>query len=173
MATHSYPGYGYGIRYDYGMFAQNIINGEQIEQPESWLKNGNPWEIERPTILYPIAFGGKLQPIKDDKGHEKNQWIPDEHVMAMAYDMPISGYNTETVLNLRLWSARATKGFDFSHFNQGNYIEAVRNKTLTETLSRVLYPMDNTLTETRASIKTRILFCQCVIAGYCLSLCSG
>ncbi len=143
IATLDLPATGYGIRYEYGMFRQQIENGEQREQPENWLAAGNPWEFSRPEVRYLIRFGGQVQVSTDETGRLKHQWGGGDEVMAMAFDTPIPGYHTETVNNLRLWSARASSDFDLGCFNQGNYIKAVERKTLSENLSKVLYPDDS------------------------------
>jgi len=142
LATHDYPAIGYGIRYEYGMFNQQIENGEQVEHPENWLRYGNPWEIERPGVMFPVRFGGRILDFRNAQGQTESQWVDAEEVLAMAFDVPVSGYRTESVGNLRLWSARSTQDFNFDYFNEGNYVEAVRDKTRSENLSKVLYPND-------------------------------
>ncbi len=144
LATLRLPGYGYGIRYEYGMFRQAIENGQQVEHPDNWLRYGNPWEFPRPEVLYPVRFGGHVVEYNDDAGQPHYHWIDTEDVMAMAFDTPIPGYDVETVNNMRLWSARATRDFDLRYFNEGNYIKAVEDKTHSENLSKVLYPNDTT-----------------------------
>lgn len=144
MASLGVAGFGYGIRYDFGMFTQHVENGWQVESPENWLRYGNPWEFPRPGIIYPVRFGGHVVHYKDVLGHERSQWMDAEEVMAMAYDVPIPGFDGKTVNHLRLWSAKSTREFDLKYFNAGNYIEAVRDKNESETLSKVLYPSDIT-----------------------------
>jgi starch phosphorylase len=144
MATLGVAGFGYGIRYDYGMFTQHVENGWQVESPENWLRYGNPWEFPRPGVIFPVRFGGHVIHYKDVLGQTRAQWMDTEEVMAMAYDVPIPGYDGKTVNNLRLWSAKSTREFDLKYFNAGNYIEAVRDKNESETLSKVLYPSDLT-----------------------------
>ena len=144
LATHGYPGYAYGIRYEFGMFTQRIEHGKQVEQPENWLRYGNPWEFERPGAIYPVRFGGRLIRTKEESGVERPRWVDTDDVIAMAFDMPISGYRSPTVTNLRLWAARSSRDLDLDNFNEGNYIEAVRDKTVSENLSKVLYPNDAT-----------------------------
>jgi starch phosphorylase len=144
MATLGIAGFGYGIRYDYGMFTQHVENGWQVESPENWLRYGNPWEFPRPGVIFPVHFGGRVVHYKDVLGQDRAQWMDTEEVMAMAYDVPIPGYGGKTVNNLRLWSAKSTREFDLRYFNAGNYIEAVRDKNESETLSKVLYPSDMT-----------------------------
>ncbi|MCK5296182.1 MAG: glycogen/starch/alpha-glucan phosphorylase [Alphaproteobacteria bacterium] len=158
MATQGYPGYGYGIRYEYGMFNQEIRDGKQVEHPENWLRYGNPWETSRPDVRYRVHFFGRVILKRDENGREVREWVDTERVTAQAYDMPVSGYDSETVATMRLWSARATRDFDLYNFNEGNYIEAVREKTLTETLSRVLYPMDSTLMGQELRLKQEYFF---------------
>ena len=135
MATLNIPAYGYGIRYDYGIFTQKIENGFQIETPDHWLRYGNPWEICRSEHLYPIYFYGKLK--------EGDKWVETEEVMAMPYDVPVPGYQNNVVNSLRLWQAKSPKGFNLSYFNHGNYIRAVEDIATTENISKVLYPNDN------------------------------
>ncbi len=158
LFTHDYPGIGYGIRYEYGMFTQRIEEGQQIEQPENWLRFGNPWEVARASVLYRVRFGGKNLCFRNADGQEVCQWVDAEEVMAMAFDNPVSGFSTPTVGNLRLWSARATREFDLHTFNQGNYVEAVRNKTLSETLSKVLYPNDKSQDGQELRLKQEYFF---------------
>jgi glycogen phosphorylase len=144
MATLGIAGFGYGIRYEYGMFTQHIEDGWQVESPENWLRYGNPWEFPRPGVIYPVRFGGRVLHYRDGAGRECSQWVDCEEVMAMAFDIPVPGYGGRTVNNLRLWSAKSTREFDLKYFNAGNYIEAVRDKNESETLSKVLYPSDLT-----------------------------
>ncbi len=158
LATHDYPGFGYGIRYDYGMFNQRIAEGEQVEQPENWLRYGNPWEFERPNVIHLIKFHGQVITFKDNDGREVTQWIGTDDVVAMAIDLPISGYESSGVANLRLWTARSTREFDLQHFNEGNYLEAVRDKSLSENISRVLYPNDKTQVGQELRLKQEYFF---------------
>ncbi|MGD9786713.1 MAG: glycogen/starch/alpha-glucan phosphorylase [Sulfuricellaceae bacterium] len=158
MATLRLPGYGYGIRYDYGMFYQRIENGYQVEHPDNWLRYGNPWEFARPEVLFPVKFGGRVVQYQDEHGTLLNHWVDTEDIMAMAYDMPIPGYNTNTVNNLRLWSAKATRDFDLKYFNEGNYIKAVEDKNESENLSKVLYPADTTEMGRELRLKQQYFF---------------
>ena len=112
MATMGVPGYGYGIRYEYGMFRQSIENGQQVEHPDNWLRYGNPWEFPRPEVLYQVRFHGRVVDFADGHGGTRHQWVDTDDVMAMAYDYPIPGYDTSTVNNMRLWAAKATRDFD-------------------------------------------------------------
>lgn len=143
MATLKLPAFGYGIRYEYGIFKQLIDNGYQVEQPDHWLATGNPWETLRREINYRIKYFGKVISHKDDKGNLWFDWVDTEDVIAMGYDIPVPGYNTDNVNNLRLWAARSTDEFSFQEFNRGNYLQAVENKSTDENISKVLYPNDS------------------------------
>lgn len=143
MATLELPGYGYGIRYDYGIFFQRIVNGYQHETPDNWLRYGNPWEIERPEYIYVVKFYGQVDQYEDSNGVLRTDWIDTEDVVAMAYDTPIPGYRNNTVNNLRLWAAKATREFNLEYFNHGDYDRAVDEKIQSENISKVLYPKDD------------------------------
>lgn len=143
MATMSLPAYGYGIRYEYGMFYQKIINGAQAEFPDNWLRYGNPWEFDRQEHLRQIKFHGRVESYRDEQGETRYSWIDTTDVMALAYDFPVPGYGNETVNTMRLWSAKSTRDFELGSFNQGNYIGAVESKMRTENISKVLYPADH------------------------------
>ena len=140
MATLELPAFGYGIRYEYGIFEQDIVNGYQVEKADNWLKLGNPWEIMRRNLIFKVKFYGRI--IQDRDNHLKFNWVDTQDVNALAYDIPIPGYGTNTVNNLRLWEAKATSSFNFQDFNTGNYVAAVAGKTDSETISKVLYPND-------------------------------
>ncbi len=143
MATMSLPAYGYGIRYEYGMFYQKIINGAQAEFPDNWLRYGNPWEFDRQEHLHQIKFHGRVESYLDEEGARRYNWVDTTDVMALAYDFPVPGYGNETVNTMRLWSAKSTRDFELGSFNQGNYIGAVESKMRTENISKVLYPADH------------------------------
>jgi len=143
MATLDLPGQGYGIRYEYGMFNQRIKNGQQVERPDNWLRFGNPWEFQRPERMYPVKFFGRVVQYPDGEDSISYHWVDGETVMAMAYDLPIPGYGTETVNNLRLWAAKAAREFNLESFNAGDYLSAVQDKNVSESLSKVLYPNDS------------------------------
>ena len=143
MATMSLPAYGYGIRYEYGMFYQKIINGAQAEFPDNWLRYGNPWEFDRQEHLHQIKFNGRIESYCDERGDTRYRWVDTTDVMALAYDFPIPGYGNQTVNTMRLWSAKSTRDFELGSFNQGNYIGAVESKMRTENISKVLYPADH------------------------------
>jgi starch phosphorylase len=158
MATLDIPGYGYGIRYEYGMFSQHIDGGRQVEHPDNWLRYGNPWEFPRPEVLFQVKFGGRVVDYTDVNGELRHHWVDTDDVMAMAYDSPIPGYNTTTVNNMRLWSAKSTRDFDLKYFNEGNYIRAVEDKNSSENLSKVLYPDDSTAMGRELRLKQQYFF---------------
>ena len=158
MATLGIPGYGYGIRYEYGMFTQAIEDGHQVEHPDNWLRYGNPWEFPRPEILYQVKFHGHVVSYADEHGKHCCHWVDTDDVMAMAYDYPIPGYGTETVNNMRLWAAKASRDFDLRYFNEGNYIKAVEDKNESENLSKVLYPDDTTRMGRELRLKQQYFF---------------
>ncbi len=141
-ATLNYPVVGYGIRYEYGMFHQSLEQGRQIESPDHWLRDGNPWELERPDHRRRIQFHGRTEYYTDDAGARHARWVDTSDVYALAYDMPIPGYKTQTVNTLRLWKATATDEFNLNEFNAGDYSEAVAEKNLAEQITMVLYPND-------------------------------
>ena len=145
MATLRIPAMGYGIRYEYGIFKQVLQNGVQKEYADNWLRYGNPWEIPRAERLFPVRFRGRVETVTAPDGRTVARWVDTEDVMAMAYDIPVPGYRNDCVNTLRLWSAKATREFDFSYFNQGDYVQALHDKTANENISRVLYPNDTML----------------------------
>jgi glycogen phosphorylase len=142
-ATLALPFSGYGIRYEYGSFTQRIQDGWQVEAPDNWLRYRNPWEIARPDALYPVEFYGRVERSRDGQGRDRAHWVETEGVMAMAYDTPILGHRNDTVNTLRLWSAKATREFDLARFNAGEYVRAVEDKVRSESISKVLYPIDD------------------------------
>lgn len=144
LATMNYPAWGYGIRYTYGMFQQQILDGYQAEFPDYWLTFGNPWEIERLDVFYPIHFYGRISEYTDHAGRIRYRWEAGETVFAVAYDTPIPGYNTYNTINIRLWSSKPSKEFDLASFNQGDYYKAIEDKQRSENITSVLYPNDNT-----------------------------
>ena len=154
MATLGIPGYGYGIRYDYGMFRQTIVNGQQVEVPDYWLTHGNPWEFARPEVVYKVQFGGHV--VKEGTRH---RWVDTHNVLAMAYDTIVPGYGTEATNTLRLWSAKATEEIDLNAFNRGNYFAAVESKNHSENVSRVLYPDDSTPSGRELRLHQEYFFC--------------
>ncbi len=143
MATLELPAYGYGIRYEYGIFSQKLKDGCQVEEPDRWLRFGNPWEIERPEYSYPVKFYGKVHQYTDENGRLQFDWVDTEYILAMAYDIPVPGYQNNTVNNLRLWAAKSSYAFNLDYFNHGDYEKAVLDKVESETISRVLYPRED------------------------------
>ena len=160
MSTLDLAAMGYGIRYDYGIFRQRIVDGQQVEEPDHWLKDGYPWEISRPEYAQTVAFGGHVECARSEDGSLRWQWYPDVQVQGVPYDLPIVGYN-HAVNTLRLWSARALDEFDLADFNQGSYVEAVENKVLAENLTKVLYPNDNTMAGKELRLKQQYFFVAC------------
>lgn len=142
-ATLNLPVIGYGIRYEYGMFRQEIENGYQLEEPDHWLRDGNQWELERPEDTQVIKFGGHIDTIADENGNRRQVWTDTTDVLAIPYDVPISGYKNETVNTLRLWSASAADDFNLEDFNAGSYSEAVEAINDAEHITMVLYPNDS------------------------------
>ncbi len=142
IATLKIPAYGYGIRYEYGLFYQKLIDGFQMESPDNWVRYGSPWEFQRSQHLFPVNFYGKVHSYIDDQGRYRSKWVDTEDVMAMACDMLVPGFNNDHVINMRLWTAKASRELDLGFFNQGKYISAVQSKVASETISKVLYPSD-------------------------------
>jgi glycogen phosphorylase len=158
MATLGIPGYGYGIRYEHGIFRQVIHGGRQIEMPDNWLHDENPWEIARPDRTYPVKFYGRVEGHHDERGEIRFHWVDTNDVLAMGYDTPIPGYGNHTVNTLRLWAAKATEVFDLADFIRGDYLAAVAAKTQSETISKVLYPPDDTGSGKELRLKQQYFF---------------
>jgi len=162
MATLSLPAIGYGLRYDFGIFNQTIVNGYQVEQPDQWLKLGYPWEIAHPEFSFDVQFGGRVDLVSGVTGKEW-QWVDTKNVVGMPYDLPVVGYGGNTVNTLRLWSAKAAEEFDFEDFNRGEYVDAVANKVLAENLTKVLYPNDNVFQGRELRLKQEYFFVSCSV----------
>jgi len=143
MATLGIPAHGYGIRFEYGIFNQKIMNGYQIEFPDSWLSKGNPWEFPRAEYTVKIQFYGRTEMFNDAKGKLRVKWVDSENILAMPYDVPVVGYKNDVVNTLRLWSAKSTEEFDLKYFNDGDYERAAYNSVYSENITKVLYPNDN------------------------------
>jgi starch phosphorylase len=152
MACRDLPGYGYGIRYDFGIFHQILENGYQREQSDNWRRRGNPWEIQRRNYLVPIRFYGRSESYKDGEGRMRYRWKDGELVMAMACDILTPGFGDDYVTNMRLWASKSSREFDLADFNLGDYIGAVEAKVISENISKVLYPND----EARAGKELRL-----------------
>ena len=160
MATLGVPGMGYGIRYEYGMFRQRIVDGQQVETPDYWLTRGNPWEFQRPEVNYRVRFGGHVQKREGTNApYGAADWVDTHDVLAVAYDTIIPGYGTQATNTLRLWSARATEEIDLTAFNRGNYMGAVESKNQSENVSRVLYPDDSTPSGRELRLHQEYFFC--------------
>ena len=142
-ATLQLPVKGYGIRYEYGMFRQEVQNGYQVEEPDHWLRDGNPWEVERPEFSQRVSFGGRSETYRDDKGAMRVRWVDTRDILAIPYDTPIPGFRNGTVNTLRLWQAASTDEFDLEEFNAGSYTEAVESKNHAENITMILYPNDS------------------------------
>ncbi len=143
MATLELPGYGYGIRYDYGMFHQRIRDGHQVEEPDDWLRLGNPWEIVRPEHTFRIQYYGRSECYTDDEGRQRFRWVDTQDILALPFDTPVPGHATSTCNTLRLFSARSTRDFDLSYFNHGDYMRACEEKARAENITKVLYPKED------------------------------
>jgi len=160
MATMDLPAYGYGLRYDYGIFRQKIENGYQVEQPDDWLRRENPWEIEHPEHSVTVHFGGRVE-TGFERRRQVYRWVDTQQIIGIPYDMPIVGYGGHTVNTLRLWSARAAEEFDFEDFNAGDYVEAVSAKVIAENLTKVLYPNDKLYLGKELRLKQQYFFVSC------------
>ncbi len=163
-ATLELPVYGYGIRYEYGIFEQGIEDGWQVEHPDYWLRFGSPWEIARPEFTTPVRFYGHVEAAEDDQGRFRPKWRGYRTVMGLPYDVPIVGTGVNTVNLLRLWSARASETFDLPAFNRGGYVEAVREKALSETISKVLYPSDEIAAGRELRVEQQYFFVACTLS---------
>ncbi len=159
MSTLDLAGMGYGLRYDYGIFRQKIVNGAQVEEPDNWLRDNYPWEMMRPEYSQHVSFGGHVECVTE-KGKEKWVWMPAETVVGIPYDLPIVGY-CQAVNSLRLWSAKAVDEFDLEDFNKGSYVDAVERKVLAENLTKVLYPNDNTMQGKELRLRQEYFFVAC------------
>jgi starch phosphorylase len=163
LATLQIPTIGYGIRYEFGIFNQEICNGWQVESTDKWLLFGNPWEIPRPEISFDVKLGGHTEHYYDEKGHYRVRWVPDRVVRGVAYDTPIIGYKTYTANLLRLFRAEACESFDFQAFNVGDYYGAVQEKVACENLTKVLYPNDEPLVGRQLRLHQQYFFVSCAL----------
>lgn len=161
LATLQVPAIGYGIRYEYGMFDQEIQDGWQVEITDKWLRLGNPWELHRPERTYQVKYGGYTETWKDDQDCLRVRWVPSRVVMGVAYDTPILGYKVDTANLLRLWSAQAPESFDFQDFNVGDYMGAVQEKMDSENITKILYPNDETEQGKRLRLQQQYFFVSC------------
>ena len=159
MSTLDLAGMGYGLRYDYGIFRQRIVGGNQVEEPDHWLKDGYPWEMARPEYAQHVHFGGHVE-CRTENGRQTWHWEPAETVQGVPYDLPIVGYRN-AVNSLRLWSAKAVDDFALDNFNKGDYVKAVETKVLAENLTKVLYPNDNTSAGKELRLRQQYFFVSC------------
>ena len=163
MATMDLPAIGYGIHYQFGLFRQEFDNGRQIELPDDWLKYGNPWEIVRPQYAQRVSLYGRVEHAYDDLGDYQPRWVEAKYVEGIPYDLAIVGYGASTVNFLRLWEAKASEELDLKTFNQGGYVEAVREKAMGESISKVLYPNDETENGKELRLVQQYFFVACSI----------
>jgi starch phosphorylase len=163
LATLEIPSIGYGIRYEFGIFDQQIRDGWQVEIADKWLRLGNPWEIPRPEIAVNVSFGGYTEPYTDEHGRYRVRWIPARVVKGIAHDTVILGYRVNTANLLRLWSAEAVNSFDFESFNTGDYYAAVEEKVASETISKVLYPNDTALQGKQLRLEQQYFLVSCAV----------
>ena len=158
MATLNIPGYGYGIRYDYGIFQQRIVNGNQVEICDNWLRKGNHWEIARRNFLYTVRMYGRSERYRDEGGEERYRWVDTDLVNAMACDILIPGYGTDIVNNMRLWAAMSSTEFNLEYYNTGDYLKAMEETVLKENISKVLYPSDEAVEGRILRLKQQYFF---------------
>ena len=161
LATNQIPAIGYGIRYEFGIFDQLIENGWQVEVSDLWLRNGNPWEIARPKLRFPVGFGGHTEHYTDDHGNTRVRWLPELVVNGVAHDTPILGYQVDNTNLLRLWHSEASASFDFQSFNNGDYYGAVNAKVIAENISKVLYPNDEPEAGKELRLRQQYFFVSC------------
>ncbi|WP_089800351.1 glycogen/starch/alpha-glucan phosphorylase [Cellulomonas sp. KH9] len=166
LATMSVPCIGYGIRYEYGIFRQTFVDGWQVEQPDTWLSLGAPWEFPHPEDAVTVHFGGTTEKFVDEDGVERSRWIPAWDVLGVPYNYMVPGYQNGRVNTLRLWSAQATKAFDLAIFNSGEYVDAVRAQTFAENISKVLYPEDSTPQGKELRLQQQYFFVACSIRDF-------
>jgi starch phosphorylase len=161
LATLEIPAVGYGIRYEFGIFDQEIRDGWQVEVTDQWLHLGNPWEVHRPEISYYVKWGGHTEGYYDDQGVYRVRWVPGREIKGTAYDTPIAGYRVNTCNTLRLWRAEAVESFDFQEFNVGDYYGAVAEKIISETVTKVLYPNDEPEVGKKLRLAQQYFFVSC------------
>jgi starch phosphorylase len=161
LATLDLPAIGYGIHYEYGLFKQEFRNGHQVELPDAWQHFGTPWEIVRPEHATEIEIYGQVENVFDDRGNSVPRWTGTKKIVGVPYDIPIPGFGTTTVNYLRLWESKASEEFDFEAFNRGGYIEAVNDKNMSETISKVLYPNDKTESGKELRLVQQYFFVAC------------
>src|SRR6267143_1607876 len=162
LATLGIPCIGYGIRYEFGIFDQALRDGWQVELTDKWLRLGNPWEIPRPEIVFDVKFGGRTEGFREN-GQYRVRWIPDRVVRGTAFDTPVLGYRVNTANLLRLWKAEAAESFDFQAVNLGNYYGAVMEKVVSENITKVLYPNDESAQGKQLRLQKQYFFASCAL----------
>ncbi|MCH8626560.1 glycogen/starch/alpha-glucan phosphorylase [Arsenicicoccus piscis] len=166
LASMNVSAIGYGIRYEFGIFRQTFVDGRQVEQPDTWLDLGSPWEVAHPENSVQVGFGGRTETYTDDDGVERTRWIPDSNVKGIPHNYLVPGYQNGRVNTLRLWSAVATQSFDLAIFNSGDYTAAVRAQTFAENISKVLYPEDSTPQGRELRLQQQYFFVACSISDF-------
>ncbi len=161
LATLDYPALGYGIYYEFGLFKQEFVNGRQVEHPDNWTLLGDPWEVVRVEYTQEVRFFGRVENVFDDRGNYRPRWVDTKTILGVPHDIPTAGYGTQTVNLLRLWASKASDDFDLAAFNSGGYVEAVREKALGETVSKVLYPNDKTENGKELRLMQQYFFVSC------------
>ncbi|MFI5356820.1 MAG: glycogen/starch/alpha-glucan phosphorylase [Opitutales bacterium] len=161
LATLDYPALGYGIYYEFGLFKQVFVNGHQVEHPDNWMLYGDPWEVVRPEHTQEVRLYGRVEHVFDDQGNSRPRWVGTKTILGVPHDIPTAGFGTTTVNLLRLWASKATEDFDLAAFNSGGYVEAVREKAVGETISKVLYPNDKTENGKELRLVQQYFFVSC------------
>jgi starch phosphorylase len=164
LSTVNLPAIGYGIHYEFGLFRQEFIGGKQVEHPDAWMRDGSPWKIARPSYRQAVKLYGHVVQKFDDFGHPHSEWVDTKCLLGLPWDIPIVGYDSHTVNVLRLWQAQADEDFNFKIFNEGSYIEALREKAIAETVSKVLYPNDATESGKELRLVQQYFFVACSLA---------
>ena len=161
LATLDYPALGYGIYYEFGLFKQSFVDGQQIERPDNWLIFGSPWGVMRPEYTQQVQLYGRVENVFDNRGEYRQRWVDTKAILGVPYDIPTAGFGTKTVNLLRLWASKSNEDFDLAAFNRGGYVEAVREKAIGETVSKVLYPNDKTENGKELRLVQQYFFVSC------------
>ena len=164
LSTLNLPAIGYGIHYEFGLFRQEFVDGRQVEHPDAWMRDGSPWKIARPSYRQTVHLYGRVVQKFDDHGHPRQEWVDTKCLLGLPWDVPVVGYDSQTVNVLRLWQAQADEDFNFKVFNEGSYVEALREKVLAETVSKVLYPNDATESGKELRLVQQYFFVACSLA---------
>ena len=161
LATLDYPALGYGIYYEFGLFKQSFANGQQVEHPDNWIRFGDPWEVIRAEYTQEVRLYGRVENVFDDRGNYRPRWVDTKSIIGVPHDIPTAGYGTNTVNILRLWASKSSEDFDLAAFNRGGYVEAVHDKAVGETVSKVLYPNDKTENGKELRLTQQYFFVAC------------